>query len=339
MKKMVLIFSLIALLSFPSVTQAATLTLEPSLDATVKLSAPDTSFGAGPSLDAYYESGTDPTRVPGEVQEALIKFDLSSVPSNKYITSALLVLHSYGTTTFGYGDIRFRANINTWDNSVTWNTRPGYVAESSANLEVTNNEFPDPVTLTGLVRGWYSKQIPNYGMTMRAFGDGDYSSGLFTGSDAHASSKEGGSPPQLIITYSDTPPSATPAPGTSGGGSGTGGTAGTGLGGSSSSSSSTGQIGNNSASATDGSRSSAGEGANVFLRNGAAGLSLSPTVNGIAFNQTKNSKDAKKAAAEKADPAVARHKRRVIIGWSVFILILIVGFGYAFYVYRTQIIG
>ncbi|HEY1074939.1 MAG TPA: DNRLRE domain-containing protein, partial [Patescibacteria group bacterium] len=183
--------------------QAAETTLTPTADTTVVYSAPSQSFGSEAVVSALYQGGTDLTNTPEEVKEGLLKFDLSSLPKGRTIQSAKLVLKGSGASVTGYGDIRLRRILETWDESTTWATRPKYSAESEANLEVDHNVFPSEIDLTALVRGWYTGSYANNGVVMRAFGDGDYRTGFYSSDDAHISSKEGGNPAQLIIRYSE----------------------------------------------------------------------------------------------------------------------------------------
>jgi hypothetical protein len=200
--------------------RAAEVTLTPSHDTTVKKSAPDSSFSDAPSLDALYDGGMDYFNAPQELYEAMFKFDLSSIAEGQYITSASLILTTYGESTYGFGDIRLRRALSDWNDQTTWNTKPSYGDESDATLEITQNQFPPSIDITHLVQDWYTNTIPNYGLVMRPYGDGDYQKGIYTADDAHVSSKEGPNPPRLIITYSDTPPpspSVSPSSGTSAG--------------------------------------------------------------------------------------------------------------------------
>jgi hypothetical protein len=194
-------------------TNAADLELTPTDDTTIKKSSPETSFADAPGLDMLYESGTDSAAVPLEVQESLVKFDLSALPKGVYITGAMLHLTGYGSSQYGYGDIRIRRIISGWNQSTTWSNRPSYAGTSEANSEITANVFPQGIDILPLVQDWYSGHAPNYGMVLRAFGDADYNGGLYEIEDAHASSKEGPIPPRLTVTYSNTPP--TPAPSSS----------------------------------------------------------------------------------------------------------------------------
>ncbi len=197
---------------FPYRAQAAQTTFTASQDTTIKLSAPDTNFSSASSLDAVYQSGDDPTRAPLEVQEGLVQFDLASLPKGAIISKAVLILASQGSASYGYADVRIRAITANWDNNTTWNSRPSYQEDSAANVEVANNQFPAEIDITPLVRNWQSGAQDNHGIAIRAFGDGDYSKGLYTAEDAHASSKEGPNGPKLKVDYTVTSSTSTPPP-------------------------------------------------------------------------------------------------------------------------------
>ncbi len=195
-----------------SSVHAAELISTPNLDVTVKYSAPNASFSSGPSLDALYDGGTSVPNTPSEVQESLFRFDLQPIPKGQYVLSAKLKLTPYGSSIYGYADIRLRRILSTWSANTTWNTRPTYASYSEANLEVTNNNFPSEIDVTQLVKDWYDNVIPNNGILMRPFGDGTYTKhGVYTAGDAHASSMEGPNPPKLIVEYGPNPP-PTPSP-------------------------------------------------------------------------------------------------------------------------------
>ncbi len=193
---------LAALAVAPGLAFASEVSLTPSFDTTVKLTESDKQFDAAPVLDMLYDGGMDWATAPADAQESFIQFDVSQVPNNAIIGDATLILTPSGSAIYGYGDIRLRRVTSPWDKTTTWNTRPSYSEESIANLEVANNVFPPSIDVTEAVRGWVAGTYPNHGIALRAFGDGDYKTGLFSGDDAHVSSGDGPAPPKLTIRYS-----------------------------------------------------------------------------------------------------------------------------------------
>lgn len=188
-----------------TVFAAETVTIPVSADTMVKYSSPDTSYGGESVLDVLYEGGESLATTPNEVAETLLQFPLDQLPTGKIVTKAELILSARGTSQFGYGDIRIRRILSAWDEAVTWQNRPSYTQQSYANIEVENNQPPVAIDITSLVREWYTGGAVNHGLLIRAFGDGNYDYGFFTGHDVHLASREGGSPAQLRVTYDDAP--------------------------------------------------------------------------------------------------------------------------------------
>lgn len=169
------------LISSPATTQAApsavTVTLFAQQDAMVDSNSPTTNYGAG-SL------GVAPTN------QSLVWFDLSNLPANAEIDSAVLQLlpsDIVGQTphTVGVGGVQAR-----WDEAtVTWETKPG----------VTNPLASTPVStytitawdVTPIVKQWQTGTPNNYGFALRANTAGVW-----------FHSKETGPPPRLVITAS-----------------------------------------------------------------------------------------------------------------------------------------
>ena len=104
---------------------------------------------------------------------AYLQFNLSDLPAGTDIINATLKLYQYDHQE-SFGMLQgfeigiYRVNGLWEENSITWNTKPGYKSTPESTLSVT----PDAVTwlswdITSLVQGWFSGIIPNYGVVLR----------------------------------------------------------------------------------------------------------------------------------------------------------------------------
>ncbi|HEX2196237.1 MAG TPA: DNRLRE domain-containing protein [Actinomycetota bacterium] len=92
-------------------TTSETLTFTPVADAYVDAAAPGQSFGTTGSLKVDAKS----------VKQSFMKFDLSGIGS-RHVTNVRLRLYQKDTSPFG-GRVA-RSSSNSWNESVTWNSRP-----------------------------------------------------------------------------------------------------------------------------------------------------------------------------------------------------------------------
>jgi hypothetical protein len=105
---------------------------------------------------------------------AYLQFNLGDLPAGAVITNAVLKLYQYNnyqeSTVLPQGlEIGvYRINGQWGENTITWNTRPGYKSTPESTFSVT----PDAETwlswdITSLVQGWVNGSISNYGVVLR----------------------------------------------------------------------------------------------------------------------------------------------------------------------------
>jgi hypothetical protein len=149
--------------------------------------------------------------VDGDLNHALVWFDLSSIPAEARVTSADLGLSLQGLSGPSM-DVSVHRATQSWQegsgsgsatgDGATWNTRDGAVAWSTAGGDYdvaaasTTVSAPGPYTwdVTGIVDDWARGGVPNEGLLLR----GASSSGARFASDEHATA---GDRPMLTVTY------------------------------------------------------------------------------------------------------------------------------------------
>ncbi len=160
-----------------SVTETVTIVVEP-----VKIIQPgpvdgkDTWVGTSNKNKNYgsYES-LFIGRLDGDVERALLQFDVSAIPANSVIMSADLQLYQYNTwgslDSFTIGAHRINSS---WQlNTVTWNTNTSFNSSPVNTIEV----FPTAGTwlswdIKNLLQKWVNKTVNNYGVLLKKTGEG-----------------------------------------------------------------------------------------------------------------------------------------------------------------------
>ena len=139
-------------------------------------------------------------------RRGLLKFDLSSIPSNATITSATLYLYEKdnksGQTTFIYRVTSgWNENTATWS---SWSSPGGDFDNSVSYFTFIPNQQNCMLTLdiTNLVRLWVNGTYPNHGLILYSTGP-NHIIRYFTKEDGTASER-----PKLDISY--TVPGPTP---------------------------------------------------------------------------------------------------------------------------------
>jgi hypothetical protein len=141
--------------------------LAPSDDTFIQADNPGTNFGGENSIEVRPDNGAD--------RRGLVRFDLSSIPSNAVITSANLYLYAQdkkqGTITNIY-----RVTSNWSENSATWNT-PWTTPGGDFNSSIAHYSFISDLNnclvtldILDLVQAWVSGTYPNYGVMLYATG-------------------------------------------------------------------------------------------------------------------------------------------------------------------------
>lgn len=100
---------------------ATTTTINPSADAMIDSLHPDSKYGSNTHLDVSHSNTPDPI---AKVR-SLIRFDLSSVPTNATVNSATFSIYFYGCGIWSQtiDDLNIARITASWDEyQVTWNT-------------------------------------------------------------------------------------------------------------------------------------------------------------------------------------------------------------------------
>ncbi len=142
-------------------------------DALVFAGEPDTNYGDQPEL-VLRKGKPDFKNLSEAPLESLIRFNLSSVPKQSTINSAIIKLFFDYSTIYESGYVRLYRALNHWDeSSVTWNNRP------SVSGQLEDEVFIQPMSqpplgglfyyfdITALLEEWYKGIFPNYGLLIR----------------------------------------------------------------------------------------------------------------------------------------------------------------------------
>jgi RHS repeat-associated protein len=161
----------------------------------------DCHISSGSPTQSYCQNS--PMRVGqegGSKRRMLLKFDLSSFPTQANVHTADLALWVTGNTTNNTLEIEVRRITESWTNSVTWNSAPGFGSEdfdvTSTNGSVTGWQHWYP---TRLVQHWADDRFTNYGFLLKE--DTETETNLID-----FASIEGPNPnryPKLTVTYSE----------------------------------------------------------------------------------------------------------------------------------------
>ncbi len=174
-----------------------TMTIYADYDATTRSWLPSSSFGGESTLELSYNTIDGPAGA-----FSLVHFDVSSIPADAIIDSAVMQLYlqsAAGLSTVWVGEY---AVYESWNENVTWNTRPssqtgGFVIGQNIDGSSGYKNW----SVTGFVNNWRTN--PNYGLELRGPTSGDYFVRNF-------GSSESGAPPRIVVTYRL--PTATPIP-------------------------------------------------------------------------------------------------------------------------------
>ena len=127
---------------------STTISLNPTDDTKIRMKSPDNNYGDHTLIDVRNRYGSDAHPDYWE-HDVLIKFDMSSISSDKTVISATLKLYydRYGDSNPSGRSFNLHKIIQNWDeNSVTWNTRPNH-----DNLTLSSSIVPGS---TGTWMSW-----------------------------------------------------------------------------------------------------------------------------------------------------------------------------------------
>ncbi|NJE03354.1 DNRLRE domain-containing protein [Thermococcus sp. MV11] len=137
-----LVLSLVPSVAFHAVSAATTtVQINPTDDAYVKDTAPDSNYGSDSSLyvGTYYRDNAN--------ERAYLKFDLSGIPDNAVIVSATLHAYTYwGAYSTPVNISAYAVSDDSWtEDSITWNTKPAAGELLDKDLVPDSNKRTDPV--------------------------------------------------------------------------------------------------------------------------------------------------------------------------------------------------
>jgi PKD repeat protein len=169
------------------VENASTVVFTATEDASVIADQPNTNFGTAATLEV--DSGP-------VAKNFLLKFQLSGLPSHQPIEGRLRL---FCATTSGASSNRggdFYTTSDSWtETTVTWNNASGVVPGLVASLGAVSSNSWVEVDITSIITGNGPLNIK----VLPASSDG-----------ADYSSSEGTNPPELVITFSNSPPVLSP---------------------------------------------------------------------------------------------------------------------------------
>ena len=180
----------------------ATLTLYADADATVRSTQPNTNFGSEHYLELSY------SQIEGPAEEVvLLHFDLSALPADAVIDSAVMELYLVGAAGDNPKSLAAYFVTGAWaEGSVTWNSFPtaNPVGIVSSVDNVTGRYRPWSVT--SWASAWQGNPAGNRGVYLRRLtSETTYFERVFESKD-HMENR-----PRLVVTY-HLPATATPTP-------------------------------------------------------------------------------------------------------------------------------
>jgi hypothetical protein len=195
-----------------SVTQAVTVDLVAVTDASLRNNAPD--MPSGDSNPLIVGVSKDPFTV---TNRGVLKFDLSSIPTNATVIGASLRTTIYRSNT-GPANYDLNRLLVDWSEyEVTWNHRNAstpwsvgggltgvdYVTAPSVTAPVDEGDFGSSGMVSD-VQLWVRNAGTNYGWILMATGEA-------LGTGKQLGSRESDFPPTLTVDYTLTPPTTQPA--------------------------------------------------------------------------------------------------------------------------------
>ena len=144
----------------------------PTDDATIFQNGPTKNAGQSEYLTVRNDvGGYPPPNGDGWARDVLIKFDLSSIPSNYIIKDAKLKLYYcewWDNDPAGRTLSLYRVTSSWDEDTVTWENQPSYynVETSSATVPLYTGKWME-WNVTNDVQGFVLKQLSNYGWRIR----------------------------------------------------------------------------------------------------------------------------------------------------------------------------
>ena len=142
--------------------------LLPSDDTYINAIQPDTNFGTDTLFQVWANSGGN--------RRGLLRFDLSSIPTDAIITSATLYIYTSDSST-GVVTSVYRVTSPWSETTATWNSPWSIVGGDYNNLISYASYSPNTancmvtLNLTSLVSQWVNGTYQNYGMLLLSTGN------------------------------------------------------------------------------------------------------------------------------------------------------------------------
>lgn len=202
----IFLFSLLFITARTNNVFAATKTLTATADAPIKSDYPDLNHGG---VNWLAVSRLWPPQTSKKIR-SLVKFGLSSIPSNATVTSATLSIYFTncgGSFSQDINDLNIARVTGSWtENGVTWNTHKDKFDMSTALYKSAPCNSPNKYlnySVKTFVVNWLNGSQPNYGIGIY----GDEGAGISWIKSFHSKEHGANKPPKLSITY--TMPSGT----------------------------------------------------------------------------------------------------------------------------------
>jgi hypothetical protein len=203
----IFIFS-ISIISISKTLNAATLTLKPDAntgkDAYLDQNTPTTNYGFHPEI-----SSTSWNCSPNCNVRSVFQFDLSSIPTGSFITSATISLFAAPTplTSLPGGNPMFGANqsiiqrvTSSWnENTVTWNNVPATTTQNQVTLaqSSSSNQSYLNINVKNLLQDMVNNPLASFGFMIKLTNETPLACMIFASSDASNSSLR----PEITIQY------------------------------------------------------------------------------------------------------------------------------------------
>ncbi|MEM4246905.1 MAG: DNRLRE domain-containing protein, partial [Candidatus Woesearchaeota archaeon] len=164
-------------------------------DAYISSSSPNTNYGTA-----------NPLKVQTNSLRALISWNLSSIPTNADISSAIMQLYVPSVQKTTNNNVTVRRLVQQWyENNVTWNKYDGVNSWATAGGDYSSTVWASVLVgsankyyywnVTQLVKSWHNGTYPNYGIIMISQSNNNRKD--FTSSDSSAASQR----PALLVNY------------------------------------------------------------------------------------------------------------------------------------------
>ncbi|MBI2929849.1 MAG: choice-of-anchor D domain-containing protein [Verrucomicrobia bacterium] len=189
----VLLGGLFLALTGPSSLLGGTVTLSPASDAYVNDSDP-----LGTYNNAWLVAGHSPAEFTPRYR-SFLRFNLSGIPSNATISSAVLRLNLQAVEGGSAAGIELRRVLASWTSTtLTWNNQPAPTTPVTTTPVGSTLGADYNWPITGLAQGWVSGQYSNYGLTLRIVNEATATATRTFASASHATTSIR---PELIVTY------------------------------------------------------------------------------------------------------------------------------------------